>query len=501
MALGTTPEEIVANNKYPLLAKADHWQRVPLAAVASVQNGFAFKSEYFDREQGVPLIRIRDITESITEHRYNGAFDASYIVNYGDILVGMDGDFLAAKWTGKDALLNQRVCRLTVLSPHFDEKFFFLCLQPFLDAINAETSSVTVKHLSSRSIETIPLPLPPLNEQRRIVSKIEELFSELDKGIESLTTAREQLKVHRQSVLKAAFEGKLTESWRRRQSALPSAEDILSQINSKKFLAKTKRKKAVAQADDAAVRPTVPDAWATTALGSLDVDIFDGPFGSNLKTSDYVEAGVRVIRLENIGYGQFIEEKRSYISAEKYEGLKKHTIFPGDIVVSSFVTDAIRSARVPASVPIAINKADCFAVRFQGDDMIADFAQKFLESRCAYKQMEGMIHGVGRPRINTTQLKQILLPICSREEQVEVLNQLSVAYSEIDALDAELASQSEKAIALRQSILKRAFSGQLVSQDSTDEPASILLERIGAKRDERGGTKRRKNKNGNKEAA
>ena len=214
MALGLLPLEIVAKGTYPLLVKADHWERVPLSDVANVQNGFAFKSSYFDSDRGVPLIRIRDISKEETEHRYWGEFDDQYLVKTGEILIGMDGDFAVSRWTGDKALLNQRACKVSLTSDLFDEGFLYLCLQPFMNAINAETSLVTVKHLSSKTIEEIPLPLPPLMEQRRIVVKIEELFSELGKGVESLKTARAQLNVYRQAVLKHAFEGKLTAQWR-----------------------------------------------------------------------------------------------------------------------------------------------------------------------------------------------------------------------------------------------------------------------------------------------
>jgi type I restriction enzyme, S subunit len=220
MAIGISPAEIVEIGQYSLLEKAPHWFRVPLCEVACVQNGFPFKSSLFSRKEGMPLVRIRDISSKKTEHRYTGKYDDEYVIKRGEILVGMDGDFNAAYWSGENALLNQRVCKLSVFSKNYDQKFFFLCLQPYLNAINAETSSVTVKHLSSRTIEDIPLPLPPLNEQRRIVAKIEELFSELDKGIESLKTARDQLKIYRQAVLKQAFEGQ----WR-----LVSVKDVLLQ--------------------------------------------------------------------------------------------------------------------------------------------------------------------------------------------------------------------------------------------------------------------------------
>jgi type I restriction enzyme S subunit len=94
-------------------------------------------------------------------------------------------------------------------SKNYFDKFLIICLQPYLNAINSETSAVTVKHLSSRSIQQIPLPLPPLPEQRAIVSKIEQLFSDLDNGIENFKKAQARLKLCRQSVLKAASEGNL----------------------------------------------------------------------------------------------------------------------------------------------------------------------------------------------------------------------------------------------------------------------------------------------------
>ena len=231
MSLGISPSEIVGKGTYQLLCSASPWGRIPLSQVAEVQNGFAFKSAYFDRENGVPLIRIRDIQRSHTEHRYFGEYDKRYKVRSGDILVGMDGDFTAARWKGEKGLLNQRVCRIQIQSNLFDGRFLFLCLQPYLNAINAETSSVTVKHLSSKTIETIPLPLPPLNEQHRIVAKIEELFSELDKGVENLEKARKQLKVYRQAVLKHAFEGKLTAQWREEnKDQLENPEQLLARI-------------------------------------------------------------------------------------------------------------------------------------------------------------------------------------------------------------------------------------------------------------------------------
>ncbi|MBR1071228.1 restriction endonuclease subunit S [Bradyrhizobium liaoningense] len=244
----------------------------------------------------------------------------------------------------------------------------------------------------------------------------------------------------------------------------------------------------------------MPEGWTTDHLGNLNVEVFDGPFGSHLKTADYVEAGIRVIRLENIGRGKFIDGKRSFVSEKKCQDIRKHTVVPGDIVFSSFVTEAIRSTLVPSHIPFAVNKADCFGIRFFGKTTNAKFVQLFLQSRNAFRQIEGMIHGVGRPRINTSQLKEVVVPICSPVEQARIVEMIDVLFSRIEAFDSAIENGFTQISTLRQSVLKRAFSGGLVPKDAADEPASVMLERIRAEQKEGESKKRRNSKNG-KEAA
>jgi predicted GIY-YIG superfamily endonuclease len=214
MALSRKPQEIIEDSKNPLLAKHESWERVPVGEIANILNGFAFKSSKFTNDKGVPLIRIRDVGKDSTVTYYEGEFEEIYLVEDGDLLVGMDGDFRCSIWKGGKALLNQRVCKISLKTNGYDFKFLSYVLQPYLDAIHVETSAVTVKHLSSRSIAEITLPLPPKEQQKRIVAKIEELFSHIDTGIEALKKAKQLLKQYRQSVLKAAVTGELTKEWR-----------------------------------------------------------------------------------------------------------------------------------------------------------------------------------------------------------------------------------------------------------------------------------------------
>lgn len=361
--------------------------------------------------------------------------------------------------------------------------------------------------LNQAALKSIPVVFAPLNEQTRIVAKIEELFSELDNGIAALKTARKQLKVYRQAVLKHAFEGKFTAKWREENAdKLETPEQLLTRIQQerdaryqqqleewqaavKMWEVSGKEGKKPAQPKKLKQSPLglveriiTPKEWRYATLGDLNADVFDGPFGSNLKSSDYVDNGVRVIRLENIGEMQFIEDKYSFVSEEKYQQIQNHTVSSGNIIFSSFITEGIRVVILPPSIDKAINKADCFCIRTFGESYDTRFLAFYLSSRAAFKQIESEIHGIGRPRINTTQLKSFVVPVCGIEEQRQILAKIDLQVSELDATASNIKDQLLKAETLRQSILKKAFSGQLVPQDPNDEPASELLARIKAEK-------------------
>ncbi len=205
MTLTTTPAEIVARAEAAnpgLLAREPSWPRVEVGELVRVVNGAPFSSRLFNTQgRGEPLIRIRDVGSTGSATFYDGPFEDSMRVEAGDLIVGMDGDFRLARWAGPPALLNQRVCKLDVMSPQLDPRWLLHCLPGYLDAIWAETSSVTVKHLSSRTIAQVPLPLPPLEEQRRIVDLLEDHLSRLEAAMASVLRARRRLDSLEQSVL------------------------------------------------------------------------------------------------------------------------------------------------------------------------------------------------------------------------------------------------------------------------------------------------------------
>lgn len=150
------------------------YQLVTLGKHIDILSGYAFPSSGFNQKNGVPLIRIRDILSGRTETYYEGSYDLKYLIKKGDLLVGMDGDFNREYWKGADALLNQRVCKITPNTETLDKIFLYHFLQKELDKIHATTDVVTVKHLSVKKIQDIKIRLPSLKEQKRIAAILDK---------------------------------------------------------------------------------------------------------------------------------------------------------------------------------------------------------------------------------------------------------------------------------------------------------------------------------------
>ena len=180
-----------------------------LGELMRVLNGAAFKSEFFNTDGvGLPLIRVRDINTGISGTYYSGDYEDRYLIENGDLVIGMDGDFRAIQWSHGRSLLNQRVCRLLDFADIVDPVFVLMVVRRSLEVIHSQTASSTVKHLSSRQLEALPFPVPSRDEQARIVEVLggfEQLTADLSIGIPAeLAARRSQYEYYRNRLL--AFE-------------------------------------------------------------------------------------------------------------------------------------------------------------------------------------------------------------------------------------------------------------------------------------------------------
>ncbi len=359
-----------------------------------------------------------------------------------------------------------------------------------LHAINSEitqkqfksiTKGTTRPRVNLTIVREIKIPLPPLPEQPRIVAKIEELFSELDKGVEALKTAQQQLKVYRQAVLKWAFEGKLTEEWRKQQKHLPTASQLLEQIKDeweKLTKANGKRLKPIARITETELAglPILPSGWAWVRLGEITYSVKDGPHYS----PPYQDKGIPFISGGNIRPEGVDFTNIKYISSELNRELNKRCKPEvGDILYTKGGTTGI--ARVN-TYNFEFNVWVHVAVLKILNSTVPYYIQNALNSHHCYKQSQQYTHGVGNQDLGLTRMVNITLPICSIEEQIQIVHEIETRLSVADKLEEAISQSLQQAEALRQSILKKAFEGELVPQDPNDEPASKLLERIEAEK-------------------
>lgn len=203
----------------PKPTKVPHnWCWIELGKLTSMKSGFPFDSKRFTRSKSAnarPLIRIRDVVNGATETYTDQECPKEYVIKKGEILIGMDGDFNVGKWQSEDALLNQRVCCIQSCSSLYLDDFLFYYLPDPLKKINDATPSVTVKHLSTKTLAITPVPVPPLPEQQRIVDRIESLFAKLDEAKQKAQDALDSFETRKAAILHKAFTGELTAQWRK----------------------------------------------------------------------------------------------------------------------------------------------------------------------------------------------------------------------------------------------------------------------------------------------
>jgi len=466
MSFNADIDEIVAENRNRLLGAHPSWKRVRLREVAVLLNGFPFESAKFRKDKGTPLLRIRDVVRGQTETFYEGDFDRTFLVQPGELVVGMDGDFNSALWRGEPALLNQRVCKITTESSRYSPKFLEYVLPGYLAAINAHTPSVTVKHLSSRTISDIPLPHPPLDEQQRIVAEIEKQFTRLDSGVASLKRVEVALKRYRASVLKAACEGRLVptevELFRKENRSYETGEQLLQRIlkeRNEKWEGRGKYKEPYAP--DLAELPSLPAGWCWLAIDAIAFVTKLAGF-EYTKFVKYDSAGDRaVIKAENAGSTGFNRTDFSRVKHSTVANLTRSQLMAGDLLMV-FVGNVGNVARVPDDQPYFLGP-NIGMIRVNSADVSSAYLEFYLRSPSGRARALGFVKAVAQPSLSMGTIRMIPVAIPPLAEQQRIVAEVERRLSVIDDLEAITSTELRRATRLRQSILQKAFSGSLAT--------------------------------------
>lgn len=434
---------------------------------------------------------------------------AKQVLKAGDVLVSMTRPNLNAvalvpdQLDGSIASTGFHVLRSRWLNPGF--LFALVQTQSFVDAMSAAVQGALYPAVRPRDIAAYPFSYESPAQQARIVARLEELLSDLDAGVAELQAAQKKLAQYRQSILKAAVEGTLTTEWRTKHTPTETGSQLLTRVLAErrarwetkqlsKFKAQGKtppkewRKKYPEPVKpDIIDLPELPAGWAWASVDQCSMDessITDGPFGSNLKSSHYQDNGPRVIRLQNIGDGVFLDAQ-AHISELHYSRLLKHTVQEDDVVIAMLGEVLPRACIIPAGVAPAIVKADCARVRANKDLIVPTILSAQLNSKPVRDVVAKFVKGIGRPRVNLSHIRAIPIALCSMEEQLQMEILLSAGQQSVERQNEAIDFALKQCTAQRENILRAAFAGQLVPQELDNEPASLLLERIRAELAER----------------
>jgi len=456
------------------------WAYAKIGEICNLVNGRAFKAEDWS-SCGLPIIRIQNLNNHYAEFNYC-SFDVEdkYYVDDGQLLFAWSGtpgtSFGAHIWNRGKGILNQHIFKVNINEKYLNKKFFMNVINYNVDLyIKRAHGTAGLAHITKGKFEDSFIPLPPLNEQHRIVARIEELFSRLDAGVEALRRAKAQLQRYRQSVLQAAVTGRLTAEWRAAHPEVEPAEELLRKIE---MIRRDEKKRSNRIQDfDLLNLPKLPGTWQWVSIDQVSDLITDGDHNPPKRTSD----GIPHLTAKNIKNWAILQEGCTYISEHDFESVRKRYYPLENDVIITCVGTVGRTALVPEDSIFSADR-NLAAIRLTPNGMNPRFLQYNLNTPASQIAILNASGSTAQPHFYLGDIRTFPVALAPAEEQQEIINELERLFLVINELEFQLEINMKHSDRLRQSILKRAFQGQLVSQDPNDEPASLLLERIRAER-------------------
>jgi type I restriction enzyme S subunit len=392
-------------------------------------------------------------------------------------------------------------------------EYLYYYLKASKQIAEQRATGTTFKELSGTAFSKLPIPIAPTNEQCRIVEKIDELFSVLDQGVESLKAAREQLNVYRQVLLKHAFEGKLTEKWRKDNAhKLETADQLLQRIKQQRndryqyqleeweravevweVLGKIGKKPPkprslpnVKTEIEGTPIEGLPRGWHCLQLMDIILSLGQGwsPKCNNIPAGESEWGVIKTTAIQHLNYIE-AENKQLPFDQVPRPWLR---IEQNDILITRAGPRSRVGVvcRVSATRDKLILCDKAYRMQFPESDISPAYVEALLNTEDFKRKIETLKTGISDSGVNITQprLLGLYFPVPPMKEQLEIRKLLDERLSVIECNVSDIDDALKKSEALRQSILRKAFSGELVPQEPEDEPASVLLDRIAKEKEE-----------------
>ena len=505
----------------------EDWIDIEIGEIATIYNGNSINAQvkekkYKNLNDGYNYIGTKDVGFDAVVDYENGVKipfeeESFKIAPKGCVLVCSEGGSAGRK----TAYIEQDVCFGNKLYAITDEYnvlegkyvFYYSRYRKFFEDFKNQMNGI-IGGVSTNKFSEILFPLAPLPFQRAIVSKTEEIFSDLDNGIANFKKAQEQLKIYRQAVLKKAFEGELTKEWREKQSNLPTAEELLKQIkeerqnhynqqiedwkkavkewekNEKKGKrpSRISKPKEVSEVKESDIEnyETLPSRWKWSRFGNVTYKIGD----IDHKMPKTVENGYPYLSTGNLnGDGTIDFSGAKTISKDDFDRLAlKIKPQKGDIIFPRYGTIG-RNILIDFDREFLVSYS-CAIIKNITSLMSSKFALYYSLSPVIKKEIKRYTVETTQANIGIASIENFVFPLCSTQEQTQIVQEIESRLSVCDKMEQSISESIVKAEALRQSILKKAFEGKLLSQAEIEqckqaadyEPASELLKKIKAEK-------------------
>ncbi|PAV14454.1 hypothetical protein ASJ81_13750 [Methanosarcina spelaei] len=475
------------------------WTKTELSQVAEIIMGQSPPSStYNENGIGFPFFQGKAEFTELYPIVSKWCSEPKKIAESNDILISVRAP------VGATNIANQKCCigrGLAAIRYPDCNKYVFYFLRLIENELDEKGTGTTFKAISGAVLKSEKIPFAPLSEQRAIVSKIEQLFSELDNGISNLKLAQEQLKVYRQAVLKKAFEGELTKKWREQQTDLPDAKDLLEQISKEredatKAIGKKQKTVKPFTKDELAELSTIPDGWKWVKTAEIIDPINNGytPKANFLSSGSGEIPFIKVYNLNFDGSLNFQKDPTFIPKIIHQKELARSITYPGDVLINIVGPPLGKISIVSRQFPEwNINQA---IVLFRPNDWVTTkIISYYLQNPKTIQWLENTSKATaGQFNVKVSTCREIPFPLISMEEQQAIVQEIETRLSVCDKMEQDIEMNLEKAEALRQSILKKAFEGKLLNEKELAEvrraedweSAEVLLERIKAERAKNG---------------
>jgi len=433
----------------------DGWKSCTIGDIATIVGGGTPQSgdeTNFSFESGIPWITPADLSgyentyissgkRFLTEKGYKDS--SAKMLPAGAVLFSSRAPIgyvaIAANAISTNQGFKSFICSDTI-QPEF-LYFWLKFAKPLAEEL---ASGTTFSEISGANAKLIPFKFPPLSEQHRIVAKLEAILDKVTSCRERLAKIPALLKRFRQAILANACSGKLTEDWREKNPKVSI----------------TSHNQNTTGAFD------IPESWEWTAFSNVSREITVGYVGPMAK--EYVEQGIPFLRSLNVRRFAFDPHNLRFISRKFHEKIIKSRLSPGDVAI-------VRSGNVGIAcvIPETLREANCsdLVILRPSSKLLSQFACIFLNSTVAQSHINSVKVGIAQGHFNVGSMKTTLLPLPPLSEQREIVRRVEVLFAFADRIESRLALATANVEKLTQSVLTKAFRGELVQRqaDATDK--------------------------------